>query len=99
MTRRAKTTRKVLTHHPAPSRPTRGLRRPRVPMPAPVRQALVDRGLLDAYRARPAYQQNDYLGWIARAKRDETRARRLAQMLDELERGGVYMKMRWVPAR
>ena len=46
-----------------------------------------------AYLARPAYQQNDYLGWIARAKRPETEAQRLAQMLDELEQGGVYMKM------
>jgi uncharacterized protein YdeI (YjbR/CyaY-like superfamily) len=48
-----------------------------------------------AYDARPAYQRNDYLGWIAQAKREETKAKRLAQMLDELERGGVYMNMAW----
>lgn len=46
-----------------------------------------------AYQARPAYQQNDYLGWIARAMRPETQAQRLAQMLDELEQGRVYMPM------
>ena len=46
---------------------------------------------MDAYRGRPAYQQNDYLAWIARAKRPETKEKRLAQMLEELERGGcVY---------
>ena len=51
------------------------------------------------YEARPFYQRNDYLAWIARAKREETRERRLAQMLDELEQGGVYMKMAHVPSR
>ncbi len=76
------------------------LKRPRQPMPADVRQALVERGLLQAYQDRPAYQQNDYLGWINRAKRDETKAQRLAQMLDELEqRGGVYMNMRHAASR
>jgi uncharacterized protein YdeI (YjbR/CyaY-like superfamily) len=64
-------------------------------MPAFVRQALAARGLIEAYRARPPYQRNDYLGWITRAKRPETQARRLAQMLDELEGGDRYMKMRW----
>ena len=31
------------------------------------------------------YQRNDYLGWIARARREATFQKRLAQMLDELE--------------
>ncbi len=65
------------------------------PMPENVRSALRERGLTAAYDARPAYQRNDYLGWIARAKRDDTKAKRLNQMLDELERGGVYMDMGW----
>ncbi len=65
------------------------------PMPENVRSALRERGLTAAYDARPAYQRNDYLGWIARAKRDDTKAKRLNQMLDELERGGVYMDMVW----
>lgn len=70
------------------------LKRPRHPMPEFVAQALMERALLDAYRQRPAYQQNDYLGWINQAKREETRQKRLAQMLDELTAGGVYMKMK-----
>ena len=71
------------------------LRRARNPMPDDVRDALISRGLKDAYDARPAYQRNDYLGWIGRAKRPDTRERRLLQMLDELERGDVYMNMDW----
>ena len=71
--------------------------RPRYPMPDYVEEALADRGLMEAYRERPPYQQNDYVGWIDRAKREETRARRLAQMLDELDAGDVYMKMEWRP--
>lgn len=70
------------------------LKRPRHPMPAFVKQALQDRGLMSAYKERPAYQQNDYLGWINSAKRPATTEKRLAQMLSELETGGVYMNMR-----
>ena len=71
------------------------LTRTRLAMPADVRRALGERKLMTAYRARPDYQQNDYIGWITRARRDTTRAKRLAQMLDELQRGGVYMNMKW----
>jgi uncharacterized protein YdeI (YjbR/CyaY-like superfamily) len=71
--------------------------RPRYEMPAFFREALNAHGLMDAYQARPPYQQNDYIGWIMRAKMDATRQKRLNQMLDELERGGVYMKMKWKP--
>jgi uncharacterized protein YdeI (YjbR/CyaY-like superfamily) len=73
------------------------LRRPTQRMPAFVRSALDERGLLASYRQRPAYQRNDYLSWITGAQRDETKQKRLAQMLDELERGGLYMKMKWQP--
>ena len=73
------------------------LSRPLQEMPDFVREALTARGLMDAYEARPPYQRNDYLGWIARAKREDTRRRRLLQMLDELEAGDVYMKMAWRP--
>ena len=66
-------------------------------MPDFFRDALTAHGLMDAYLARPSYQQNDYIGWITRAKLDATRQKRLNQMLDELERGGVYMKMKWNP--
>ncbi len=75
------------------------LTRPCYPMPDFVKEALLARGLMDAYRARPAYQQNDYIGWITRAKREATQQKRLAQMLDELETGDVYMKMAWRPNR
>jgi len=64
-------------------------------MPDFVRQALVRRKLMDAYRNRPPYQQNDYVGWITRAKQLATQEKRLAQMLDELVRGDLYMGMVW----
>ena len=70
-------------------------RRPRWRMPHYVEDALAASGLTDAYRARPPYQQNDYIGWIIHAKRPETRQKRIKQMLDELEAGDVYMKMAW----
>ena len=69
------------------------LSRPRYPMPDFIAQALEERGLLDDYQHRPAYQQNDYIGWITHAKRPGTKEKRLAQMLNELEQGGVYMGM------
>jgi uncharacterized protein YdeI (YjbR/CyaY-like superfamily) len=68
-------------------------------MPEYVREVLVERGLWEAYKSRPPYQQNDYIGWITRAKREKTKAKRLAQMLDELARGDVYMKMDWSPRK
>lgn len=71
------------------------LQRDRHPMPDVVRDALEKQKLMTAYQARPAYQQNDYLGWIQRAKREATQQKRLQQMLDELRRGDVYMNMAW----
>ena len=74
------------------------LKRPRHAMPGFVKQALEERGLMDAYKERPAYQQNDYVGWINEAKRPETKEKRLQQMLEELEQGGVYMNMAHAPS-
>ncbi|MBT3337352.1 MAG: YdeI/OmpD-associated family protein [Anaerolineae bacterium] len=71
------------------------LKRLRYPMPDFIRDALDEHKLSDAYYARPDFQQNDYVGWITRAKREETKQKRLAQMLVELEKGDVYMKMDW----
>jgi uncharacterized protein YdeI (YjbR/CyaY-like superfamily) len=68
-------------------------------MPADVEAALRTGGVLDAYGERPAYQGNDYVGWIARAQHDETRQKRVRQMLDELREGGVYMGMPHAPSR
>jgi uncharacterized protein YdeI (YjbR/CyaY-like superfamily) len=76
------------------SRDFSNLKRPRQPLSDDIRLTLTTSGLMDAYQARPAYQQNDYLGWIESAKKPETRQKRLQQMLDELEKGGIYMKMK-----
>ena len=71
------------------------LKRPLQPMPGFVSEALQTSGLMDAYLQRPPYQQNDYLGWINQAKRQQTKDKRLQQMLDELEAGDCYMGMDW----
>lgn len=71
--------------------------RPRYTMPDYFRNALAKNNLMDAYRSRPPYQQNDYVGWIQRAKLESTKQKRLNQVLDELKRGNVYMKMKWNP--
>jgi uncharacterized protein YdeI (YjbR/CyaY-like superfamily) len=75
------------------------MKRPRYPMPPEIEKALTSRRLMAVYRERPAYQQNDYVGWIGRARRDDTREKRIGQMLDELEAGGVYMGMVHNPTR
>ena len=67
-------------------------------MPDDVRDTLTARKLTAAYDERPAYQRNDYLLWIASAKRRDTRQKRINQMLDELTKGGVYMGMRHNPS-
>lgn len=69
--------------------------RKREDMPGFVREAIEERGLREQYEARPAYQRNDYLLWINKVKQDATKQKHLAQMLDELEAGGVYMGMKW----
>jgi uncharacterized protein YdeI (YjbR/CyaY-like superfamily) len=68
-------------------------------MPSDVEAALRSGGVLDAYRERPAYQRNDYLGWIGLAQQDRTRDKRVRQMVDELREGGVYIRMPHAPSR
>ncbi len=63
-------------------------------MPEYIRRALEQHNVVCDYEARPAYQQNDYIGWIERAKKQETKEKRLRQMIEELKAGGVYMKMK-----
>ncbi len=75
------------------------LKRPIHLMPEYIQQALADNDLDNAYQARPSYQQNDYIGWISRAKRQETQLKRLQQMLDELQGGNKYMGMNWGGAK
>ena len=69
------------------------------PMPDWVASALDEAGLRQAYDARPPYQRNDWLGWIARTKLPDTRDRRLASMLAELKAGQGYMGMDWTPRK
>ena len=69
------------------------LKRARQQMPDDIEQTLIEHKLLDVYHSRPDYQQNDYLAWIGRAKREATRRNRLDQMLDELRNGDRYMNM------
>ncbi len=75
------------------------LKRPVHPMTTEVEQALDASELRPAYDARPAYQRDDYLGWIEQAKREDTHRRRIGQMLDELEDGDAYMGMPWAPGQ
>mgnify|MGYP001287655985 CR=1 FL=1 len=74
---------------------TSRLKRKINPMPKDVEERLIRENLMDAYRKRPPYQQNDYLGWILQAKRPETREKRIAQMLEELRNGDKYMGMNY----
>lgn len=74
-------------------------RRPMEAMPDEVRVSLEARGLLELYHERPFYQRNDYLAWIGRAVRPETRRKRIELMLDELDQGGIYMGMDHAPSR
>lgn len=67
-------------------------------MPPDVAALLAERDLQEAYDERPAYQRNDYLGWIAGAKGATTRQRRMDRMLAELQAGGQYMGMAHPPS-
>ena len=62
-------------------------------VPDYITSALDENGLWEHYRARPPYQRNDYIGWIISGKREETRQKRLSQMLEELLGGDAYMGM------
>ncbi len=68
-------------------------------MPEDVKKALDEGALTESYDERPVYQRNDYLAWIDRAKRPETRQKRIRRMLEELELGGIYMGMDHAPSR
>lgn len=64
-------------------------------MPKDIEDILNSENLMDSYRIRPAYQQNDYIGWITRAKKPETRTKRINQMICELQNGSLYMGMKY----
>ncbi len=81
------------------NKPANNLTRPIHPMSAFVEDALKKAGIAAAHEAWPAYQQNDYIGWIMNAKRLETRQKRLGQMFGELRVGGIYMWMDHPPSQ
>ena len=60
------------------------LKRPRHPIPGYIKRALEEGAWMEAYRRRPAYQRNDYLSWIERAKRPQTKEKKLHQSLRSL---------------
>ncbi len=66
-------------------------------MPGFVRKALEKHKLVDAFRARPAYQQNGYMGWIAEGKIQALMDKRLEQMIDELTKGNVFKGEPYTP--
>jgi exonuclease III len=69
--------------------------RPRYELPDLIHEALNERGLMDAYRSRPAYQQNGYIGTlcVTRAKLETTKQKRLSQMQEELEGEKRYINI------
>ena len=79
----------------SPTRGGKGLPPPQ--MPGFVRSALSARSLTEAYRDRPKYQQDEYLNWINGAKLNDAKRVRMNQMLDELEKGGVFKGEPWTP--
>jgi uncharacterized protein YdeI (YjbR/CyaY-like superfamily) len=74
------------------------LKRDRHPMPDFVKKSLETEGVMNDYLSRPAYQQNDYIGWINNAKLENTKRKRLDQMISELKQGGIYMNMPHPPS-
>lgn len=67
------------------------------PMPGNVKGALAKRDLLDAFAARPDYQRNEYLKWIALAAGPAAKDKRLQQMLDEVASGNAFKGEPWTP--
>ncbi|MCA9675725.1 MAG: YdeI/OmpD-associated family protein [Kofleriaceae bacterium] len=67
------------------------------PMPGFVRTALAKHKLIGAFRARPEYQRDGYMTWLDGARLPAQRLQRLAQFLDEIGKGDVYMGEPWTP--
>ncbi|MSP78734.1 MAG: hypothetical protein EXR67_04175 [Dehalococcoidia bacterium] len=68
----------------------KGRTRPTLTMSPEIRATFQKAGLMKVYEARPYYQRNGYLSWIAEGKQEATRQKRVVRMLDEL-REGTYM--------
>ena len=80
----------------------RKLSRPVHPLPDFIDNALKEYKVDHLYMKRPAYQKNDYIGWIGMARTEKTLIKRLDQMLEELkafmadanEKGYLPMKLK-----
>jgi len=72
-------------------------RRPHYAMPGFVRAALTKKPPHGEVPRAPALPAQRYLWWITSAKREETKQKRLDQMLAELAAGDAYMKMPYRP--
>ncbi len=59
-------------------------------MPGDVRDRINRAGVMDAYRDRPHYQRNDYLGWIARETTRDAREAHRADDRGAPSRRGVH---------
>lgn len=63
-------------------------RRPELPVPEDLAAALAkDRKAREAFERFPPSHRREYIEWIVEAKREETRARRLAQTIEWLAEG------------
>jgi Bacteriocin-protection, YdeI or OmpD-Associated len=67
------------------------------PVPGNVKGALAKRKLTEVFQDRPDYQQAEYLKWIALANGPAAKQARLDQMLEELEKGGLFKGEPWTP--
>ena len=75
--------------------PTRSAARPKTPrpvvVPADLRAALAkNKKALAAFEAFPPSHKREYIEWITEAKREETRARRLATAVEWMSEGKAY---------
>ncbi|MDZ4168239.1 MAG: YdeI/OmpD-associated family protein [Coriobacteriia bacterium] len=70
-------------------------KRPDLPMPEDMQQALEAASLLNAFALRPDNQRNGYVSWIQESRREITRRKRIRQMLEELYAGDVYRGAAW----
>ena len=66
-------------------------------MPGNVRGALAKKQLIDTFLARPDYQRNGYLKWIATAAGPTAKQQRIDQMVAELENGKLFQGEAWTP--
>lgn len=68
-------------------------------LPGTIKNILLAEDVLEAYENRPFYQRNDYIHWITDAKREETKNKRIRQMIEELRAGNIYMNMEYTGKR